>query len=222
MVNPVGPAGRSAAYERLREIVLTDPSMQGAFLTESSLVKQIGLSRTPIREALIMLAADGLVELIPHRGAYVPPSSAKSIRDTFEMRRLLEQYCARVTMAAGCAPVAAMRRLLAEQQAMDFESTQARDFISIDQAFHAALVNAADNAVIAQAYRKLRVQHVRFGISAATNEGRRNEVLGEHQAIVEALNSGDVDAAVRAIGEHIDITRDILLSQIDLHTASQP
>lgn len=216
MVNPVGPAGRTAAYERLREIVLADPSMQGAFLTESSLVKQVGLSRTPIREALIMLAADGLVELIPHRGAYVPPSSPKTIRDTFEMRRLLEQYCARVAIAAGTVPLAAMRQLLDEQQQMDIEADQARDFISTDQAFHAALVNAADNAVIAQTYRKLRVQHVRFGISAATNAGRRIQVLREHESILEALAAGDAEAAVEAIGSHIDITRDILLSQMDL------
>ena len=215
MAKLVGPAARIAAYERLRELVLTDPEVQGTFLTEATLVERLGLSRTPIREALIMLAADEFVELIPHRGAYVPPTTAKNVRDTFAMRSLIEEHCARTTIAADTVPRAAMRSLLAEQEALDIATANRKEFISIDQAFHAALVNAADNAVMSQMYHKLRVTHMRFGISAAMNVGRFQEVLREHHAIFDALDAGDADAAVAAIREHITITRDILLSQLD-------
>lgn len=215
MAKLVGPAARIAAYERLRELVLTDPAVQGTFLTEATLVERLGLSRTPIREALIMLAADELVDLIPHRGAYVPPATAKNVRDTFAMRLLIEEHCARATIAAGTVPRSAMRTLLEKQEALDITTASSKEFISIDQAFHAALVNAAHNTVMSQMYQKLRVNHVRFGISATMNEGRFQQVLREHHAIFDALDAGDAEAAVTAVRDHITITRDILLSQIE-------
>ncbi|MCS4592508.1 MULTISPECIES: GntR family transcriptional regulator [Brevibacterium] len=209
-----GPAARRTAYERLRDLVLTDPAIQGTFLTEGDLVKRFGLSRTPIREALIMLASDGLVDLIPHRGAYIRPSDDREIRETMEVRQMIELETARQILASGEAPIAAMDDLYQQQVELPVADDTIPDFISLDQRFHAAMVDAAGNRVLSDIYTRLRVKHVRFGISATwTSADRPAQVLEEHSQILESLRSGDAEATTNAICEHITQTQNLLLSR---------
>lgn len=215
MQRTTGLTARQNAYDRLRDLVLTDPSVQGTFLNEVDLVERFGLSRTPIREALIMLASDGLVELITHRGAYVRPSDDRSIRETMEMRTLIELEAARQILASGQAPVRIMSDLLEEQARLDVSPETLPDFISIDQKFHAAMVDAPGNRVMSDFYTRLRVMHVRFGISATWTSPRRPaEVLEEHTRILDALKAGDADAAEAAIRHHIERTQCLLLDDV--------
>src|ERR687893_1918625 len=109
-------SGRERAYRHLRETVLIDPAVQGTFLNEVDLAQDIGVSRTPVREALLLLVAEGLVEMVPKRGAYVPPLSGRQIKELMELRGLLERHAAAVTLATGTVPLAAMREALAEQE----------------------------------------------------------------------------------------------------------
>lgn len=209
-----GPAARRTAYERLRDLVLTDPAIQGTFLTEGDLVKRFGLSRTPIREALIMLASDGLVDLIPHRGAYIRPSDDREIRETMEVRQMIELKTARQILETGETPVATMDDLYRQQVELPVSPDTIPDFISLDQRFHASMVDAAGNRVLSDIYTRLRVKHVRFGISATwTSVDRPAQVLDEHSQILEALRSGDYSATAEAICEHIAQTQNLLLSR---------
>src|SRR5436305_3305361 len=77
-------SGRERAYRHLRETVLVDPAVQGTFLNEVDLAQAIGVSRTPVREALLLLVSEGQVEMVPKRGAYVPPLSGRQIRELME------------------------------------------------------------------------------------------------------------------------------------------
>lgn len=216
MRTSTGPAARQAAYEKIRDLVLTDPAVQGTFLTEANLVDVIGLSRTPIREALIMLDAEGFVELIAHRGAYVPSSSGREIRDTLEVRQLIEIEAARKILSNGEVPVEEMRRLLHEQDALTVSEDNIPEFIAIDQMFHAAMVAAARNSVMTDIYMRLRVKHVRFGISATwTSTSRPDEVLVEHARILDALEARSIEDAITAISAHIANTQALLLRGID-------
>ncbi len=83
-------SGREKAYAYLRENILIDPEVQGKFLNEQELAAEIGVSRTPVREALLLLVSDGLVELIPQRGAYVPPVTGREMSELMELRGVLE------------------------------------------------------------------------------------------------------------------------------------
>ncbi|MDN5605574.1 GntR family transcriptional regulator [Rothia sp. HC945] len=209
-----GPTARQNAYDRLRDLVLTDPSVQGTFLNEGDLVDKFGLSRTPIREALIMLASDGLVELITHRGAYVRPSDDRAIRETMEMRTLIELEAARQVLASDRVPLETMSDLLEQQANLEVSSETVPDFISIDQRFHAAMVDAPGNRVMSDFYTRLRVMHVRFGISATwTSSQRPAEVLDEHTRILEALRAGDATETEAAIRHHIERTQCLLLHE---------
>lgn len=147
-----GPAlsGREKAYAYLRENVLTDASMQGQFLNEQDLAERIGVSRTPVREAFLLLLADGLVELIPQRGAYIPIVTPRQISDLMELRGVLESHAARASISAGTPPVDLMRSILRDQEALPdpLVGTAVKEFIRLDAMFHQALVDAAGNALI--------------------------------------------------------------------------
>jgi DNA-binding GntR family transcriptional regulator len=212
-------SGRDRAVQYLREEVLSDPTVQGTFLNEVDLATRIGVSRTPVREALLLLVADCLVEMLPGRGAYVPPMTGRQIRELMEVRALFEKHAAQRTIDAGTAPVARMRALLDEQEKLatsgDTGSTEsAQAFVECDILFHQALIHAADNTMMSRSYDALRVRQRRLGAAAlfrATD--RQLAVCGEHGRIVEALAAGDVAGAHAAIDAHIDCTLEVLLRQ---------
>lgn len=215
-------SGRERAYRHLRDTVLVDPAVQGTFLNEVELATEVGVSRTPVREALLLLAADGLVEMVPKRGAYVPPLSGRQIKELMELRGLLEQHAASVTLAAGAVPLAAMRDALAAQERL-IETAQerlieaasddaAQEFIEWDRQFHQALVDAARNELIARTYAGLRTRQVRVGVAALFRAAdRQRAVCGEHRRIVDALAAGDEAAARAAIEDHLQITLRLFL-----------
>lgn len=203
-------SGRQKAYTYLKETVLTDPAMQGEFLSEQMIADRVGISRTPIREALLLLAAEDLVSLVPKRGAYIAPLSGREIGELMEMRALLERYAAQRTVAMETAPVAEMDRILDEQRKLR-GSEKAREFIEADHRFHATLIAAAGNSLMTKQYDALRSRQVRAGVTALYRSGgRQDEVCVEHRRIVEALAAERADVACAAIDDHIAATRRIL------------
>lgn len=205
-------SGRVKAYEFLKSTVLTDPAAQGQFISEQEIADRIGVSRTPIREALLMLAAEELVQLVPKRGAYIAPLTGKDLRELIELRGTLERFAAEKTLAGGQVPLTEMRDVLAAQQRMHGVE-QAKDFIELDARFHALLVRAAGNDMIARTYEMLRARQVRAGLVAMFRVDRRKEtVIAEHQAILDGLAAGDAVATLAAIDDHLGTTLRIQLT----------
>ncbi|MFD7923029.1 GntR family transcriptional regulator [Streptomyces sp. NPDC059740] len=205
-------SGREKAYAYLKDSVLTDPEMQDRFLSEQEIADRIGVSRTPIREALLLLAAEDLVRLVPKRGAHIARLSGREIGELMEMRSLIERYAAERTTEQGVAPVEEMHRILADQEDLRGEHN-AKDFIAADHRFHATLVAAVGNTLMSRQYDALRSRQIRAGVIALYRSGnRQEEVLSEHRQILDALATGDAGAACAAIDGHIRATRRILLA----------
>ncbi len=205
-------SGREKAYEYLKETVLTDPEMQGVFLSEQEIADRIGVSRTPIREALLLLAAEDLVELVPKRGARVAPLTGREIRELMELRGIVERHAAQQLIAADRAPVPELQSLLERQRELTGPD-QAREFIAVDQQFHSTLVSAVGNTLLERHYEGLRSRQVRAGTAAVFNrQGRQEAVLEEHRAILDAVASGDTEAACAAIDNHLESTLKVLLA----------
>lgn len=196
-------SGRDRAYDYLRNTVLADPAAQGTFLNEQDIADRIGVSRTPIREALLMLSAEELVRLVPKRGAYIPELTAGELRELIELRGVLERFAAERVLATGTAPIEELLAALADQRGKDD-----RTFIEADTRFHTILVRAAGNEMLARTYETLRARQVVSGLVALRggNAGRREAVLTEHEAIVAALAAGDPGPAREAITAHLDAT----------------
>lgn len=205
-------SGRQLAYEHLKDTVLSDPGMQGKFVNEQVVADAIGVSRTPIREALLLLAAEELVQLLPKRGAYIAPVGGKEIRELFEIRGMIECYSARRALELDAVPVERMRVDLDRQRELNLDD-QARDFIDCDHSFHSALVCAVGNGMLTKTYDGLRARQIRAGIVALYSaEGRRKSVLTEHEAILDALVAGDAEASTTAINAHLRATKSVLLA----------
>ncbi|MEU9115462.1 GntR family transcriptional regulator [Streptomyces sp. NPDC048483] len=205
-------SGREKAYAYLKDIILTDPEMQDRFLSEQDLADRIGISRTPIREALLLLAAEDLVRLVPKRGAHIPPLSGRDIAELMEMRGLMERFAAEHTMSQGTAPVSEMAEILAHQEALRGDATT-REFIAADHRFHAALVAAVGNILMSRQYDALRSRQIRAGVIGPYRSAKRqDEVLAEHRQILDCLVAGDAAAACAAIDRHLRATQRILLA----------
>ncbi len=206
-----GDSGRDRAYQYLRGTVLSDPAVSGTFINEQAVATEVGISRTPVREALLMLAAEDLVQLVPHRGAFVAPVPGREIAEMMQARGVIETWAAATSLAAGNAPVQAMAAVLEQQRAI-VDQGDAKEFIELDSQFHVLLVAAAGNSVLGRLYENLRAKHVLLGIVALQrSETRRQDVLVEHQAIVDGLATGESEAAEKAILGHLGTTGSILM-----------
>ncbi|WNV89683.1 GntR family transcriptional regulator [Umezawaea sp. Da 62-37] len=204
-------SGRDKAYEFLKDTILADPEMQGRFISEQEVADRIGVSRTPIREALLLLAAEDMVQLVPKKGAYVAPVSGRQVAELMELRGMVERFAAEHVLQAGTAPVRDMREAIGRQTALR-GMADAREFIDVDRQFHALLVKATGNELLTKVYEGLRARQIRAGVVALyRSEGRRDAVLLEHESIVAALESGDVGAATAAITSHLESTLKVLL-----------
>ncbi|MEU9119808.1 GntR family transcriptional regulator [Streptomyces sp. NPDC048506] len=205
-------SGREKAYAYLKGSVLTDPEMQDRFLSEQEIADRIGVSRTPIREALLLLAAEDLVRLVPKRGAHIAPLSGREIRELMEMRGLIERFAVERTTAEGTAPVEAMAVILDEQVALR-DADGVAEFLAAEHRFHGTLVGAVGSALMSRQYDSLRSRQARAGASALYRSGdRRDEVLAAHRRILDGLAAGDTAATCAAIDHHIRATQRLLLA----------
>lgn len=204
-------SGRERAYAYLRDEILSDPARQGTFLNETELAASIGLSRTPVREALLLLVADGLIELIPQRGARVPVVGRQLIHDLMQLRSMLECQAASSTLSDRTAPVEVMAAVLAAQEDLA-DGGDERTFIDLDRDFHQTLIDAVGNRLLSASYAKLRSRQIVVGVEALfRSPERQRQVVVEHRAILAALAAGDDAAATTAIVEHLRLTERVLL-----------
>ena len=198
-------AAQDAAFRWLKSHIATLPRDEGTFLTEAQVCKATGTSRTPVREALLRLEADGFLKIVPKKGAYVPPISEVEIAVTMEARGVIEDWCIRrAATRFGAALAEDLDRLVDQQERLRRSPVE---FIERDREFHRTIVAAAGNEVFASFYETLRDRQLRMGLQAiAAFEQRVSGVLAEHRRIVEALRSGRAECAASAMREHLDET----------------
>ncbi|KAA9149648.1 GntR family transcriptional regulator [Amycolatopsis acidicola] len=195
-------SGRDKAYRFLKGSVLADPEMEGAFVSEQDVAEQVGVSRTPVREALLQLASEELVQLVPNRGAYIAPLSGRDLRELFELRGVLERYAAQRAIETGNVPEDELRAAMEEQKRFE-DPAHAKEFIELDHHFHSVLIDSVGNSMLSKTYASLRARQMRAGLNAlARSSGRQERVLAEHYAIFKALEVRALPAAMAAIDHH--------------------
>jgi DNA-binding GntR family transcriptional regulator len=175
------------AYHHIKRGILEQLYPGGSVLTEGEIADAVGVSRTPVREALLRLESEGLVGLHPKRGALVLPVSVQELNDVIEARTLVEGHAAgrawpaRARLAGELAPpLAGMREALAAGDPIAFTTA--------DRAFHAAVVSAGGNQILADLYHRLRDRQMRMGVAAIRLAPERmGRALTEHTAMLDAL-----------------------------------
>jgi DNA-binding GntR family transcriptional regulator len=203
MVCPVSAAAR--AYDHVKQRLLDGDYADGELLSEGTIADQLGVSRTPVREALLRLQSERLLTLYPKRGALVTPLTAREIADLFDVRMLVERHGLR--LASPDAVVPELERVLARQREL-LAADDRSGFAAADRDFHRSWVAAAGNEILLDLYDRLRDrQHRVVAAMIAADASRAADILAEHVRIVIALRAGDHAAAERALVEHLDLAR---------------
>ncbi len=186
--------------EQLRQRIFRRELEPGTWIDELKIAEEFGISRTPLREALKVLAAEGLVTMKVRRGAYVTEMSDKDLRDVYHLLSLLERDAvAAVAQHASAAELQDLERLHAElSDAIDDRER----FFALNERFHLRLLEMADNRWRSQMVTDLRKVMKLNRHHSLLRHGRIAESLSEHEAIMQALRTGDADAAMRAMQEH--------------------
>jgi DNA-binding GntR family transcriptional regulator len=171
-----------------------------------------------VREALLRLEAEGVLRLLPKRGALVLPVTTEQMLDVIEARRLIEAWAVRKVVgdARGTSRVvAALERHIAIMRAA-LAAGDGPGYVSADRDFHAEIVNAAGNSVLSDTYRGLRDRQLRMGVvnmldeSAAPDAARIEATLHDHERITTAIREGRLEIAEAAVSEHLDTAERLL------------
>ena len=194
---------RDVVFQALRQAILREDLAPGERLMEIPLASKLGVSRTPLREAIRMLEQEGLVVMIPRRGAQVAGISEKSLRDVLEVRRSLEKLAIELACERMTAEDLAK---LEEAQAAFEQAVRAGDVMRIaesDESFHDIIYNGTGNAKLVQMLNNLREQMYRYRLEHIKDEKSRRSLMAEHIRMTEALRNRNVDLAKKAAAEHI-------------------
>lgn len=206
---------REVVCETLREAIRTGALKPGERLMEIQLAEELGVSRTPVREAIRKLELEGYVIMMPRRGTYVASLSIRDVNEVFEIRTSLD------SLASGLAAeriteeeLERLKRLLA-QIGEYIEQNDMDKIVETDTEFHDLLYQASRNTRLVGIIFNLREQLTRFRSTSMSYPGRLKETLEEHSRIVDAIADGDVELAQRAAEDHMEKSEQTLLVSME-------
>lgn len=197
---------RHEIYDRLRNDILSCSLLPGEEFREGELVEKFGVSKSPIRDALQRLELEGLVEITPRRGHRVAPVSVRDAEDMLDMREILEAGAIR--LAIGRASKAELNAL---NKFRDANTDDIDAFADYNRRFHVSLCMLSNNQRIATSIAQLMENYDRLCIVSLTStrdlENGMEEALADHNAIIEAMQTKNVTAAIRASAKHTKKSR---------------
>jgi len=206
---------RDVVCEALREAITSGILQPGERLMETQIAEELGVSRTPVREAIRKLELEGFVIMMPRRGTYVADLSMKDINEVFEIRTSLE------VLAAGLAAeriteeeLEQLNRLLVKISEY-IEAGDLDKIVETDVAFHDILYRASRNNRLVAIINNLREQTSRFRSISLGHPGRLQETLKEHRRLVDAISQRDPELAQQMAHEHMENAEQTLLLEMN-------
>jgi len=202
---------REIVLEALREAIINGVLEPGERLMEVQLAEELGVSRTPVREAIRKLELEGFVVMMPRKGAYVAGVSYKDIKDVFEIRAALEG------LAAGLAAEKVTDNEIEQlERVLHYEKEPAtlEEMVQNDTDFHALLYKASRNERLINILGNLREQIHRFRSTSLAVPGRLRYAIQEHRAIVDAIARHDVEEAQTLATAHIENAANVMFDAL--------
>jgi DNA-binding GntR family transcriptional regulator len=187
-------------FQRLEDDILSRELPPGSRLVEETIAAELGVSRTPVREAIGMLHAAGWVVLRPHAGAYVREPRLEEVRDVFGVRQALEREAARYAAARATEQDKQVLREIVERGERGKHTADRQTMVSLNSAFHQGIASAAHNATLMRFLDEIDKQ-VRWFFSAVV-DSRLEASWTEHAEILAAIEAGAVEEAGRCGAEH--------------------
>ena len=207
LIEPAGRIARRSLHdevvERVRGLVLEGELAPGSRVPEKQLCEQFGISRTPLREALKVLASEGLLELLPNRGAVVTKLTARDVDEMFEVMGALEALsgelaCARI----GDAGISSIRALH-ERMVEHYRRGELPDYFRLNQRIHESIMDASGNATLRSLYDGLATRIRRARYMANMSDARWKQAVDEHEEILALLERRDGVGLGAALRRHL-------------------
>jgi len=190
------------AYHLIKQRIVTLELAPLSVIDERVLGEELGLGRTPIREALHRLSAEGLVNIAPRRGMFVADISITDLARIFEVRIVLEQLCARLA-AQRISQEQLVQMEVALRGLEELPEGEARALMAYDERFHRLLYEAADNEFLMDTLNRLHALSMRLWHLVLNRLADVQSAVGQHRQIAAALGAGDGDKAAELIRQHI-------------------
>lgn len=205
---------RGQVYKILRDEICGGKYAPGTWLQEQELAERIGVSRSPVREALKTLVGDGLLIEVPNKGVFTKTFTDRDIDEIFDMRLMLETYaihrCAsRLTSARIQGLFDILEKLEQTCAARDLES-----YTVFDEELHRFLVDMSENSLVISTYDRVRSMNQQFRVLSLSSKRRFEESLIEHRQIVHSLAVGDFKVAERVLRTHLELACSTIKEQI--------
>ena len=221
--------GAQAVFQGLREDILHFRLRPGINIEEPALEKRFNVSRTPVREALIRLASEGLVTLLPNKGARVTEIDIADVPQYFEALDILQRLILRL-----CAVRASKKHLadLSKFNDLFIKATKARNTVKMSETnrdFHAVMLDACGNKYVSAAYAELLTVGLRLSLSAfgsglsniSIDEGYYKEVIGHHCAMIDAISSRNAELAEEIARQHAILFRRRIVNSIEANLGAE-
>jgi DNA-binding GntR family transcriptional regulator len=206
---------REQIVSSLRESIIKGELSPGQKITEPDLAEKLGISRTPIREALRQLESEGYLTVIPRRGAVVSIVTRKEIRDFFELKSLLEGYASRIAARKNTEKDIARLTRINEKLEVMAQKGDVEAFFRKNNEFHKALIGLCDNEKLMDIWTSLVQRFVRFRLQALSVPGRLMESVNQHRDIIEALQKKDGPLSEDLVYEHSLISGESLVEEVE-------
>ena len=204
------PSLKEMAYEAIKESIVTNRLVPGSIYTEQAIARELGISKTPVREALISLASRGFVTILPRKGFQVSHLTDRQIREIFEFRHALERAVI-LNVALSVTGSA-----IADIESINSKAAKAKDrksFLKCDRDFHRYLASLTQNRYITDALENIWDLCDWVAAVVYLLKGRPQEAVQEHASLIEKLKKGDPEGAAAAMEEHLRITEMRFLSR---------
>lgn len=202
---------KEKAYDILKELILTGRLEQGKLHNEKRLAEVLGVSRTPVREALLELSREGMVSFVPSKGVKVRKITTKQVKEVFELRRIIEGHIIKsITKQLSPTDLKKIAKILSRQDRSASKDEEVT-FIEMDKEFHLFMAAKTGNEQIETILQNLRDQIHLMGIRAIKDSSRSQQVLKEHQRIFSALRKRDAKRSHEELMRHLNNTEEILI-----------
>lgn len=207
------------AYEHLRNLITTRQLNYQNIYSETRLAKELGISRTPFRDAIHRLAQEGYIDIIPSRGFCLHQLTRKDVIETFQTRSALEAYCTVEIARQYSSPKARclfqQLHQLMEQMTTIKESTKSiPEFFHYDLEFHTAIIRYPDNQQFISLFNRFLYRMQRLASLSLSHPGRMEDTCREHLDILHAMENGDIRNIYEITLRHMEVPRQINLEDI--------
>ena len=199
------PTLHEEVVQRLRDMIVEGQIEPGGRINEGAIGAQLGVSRTPLREAIKTLVGEGLVDIVQTKGAIVHVFSEKELHDTLETLKILEENAGRLACQnASDAAIAGIEQMHLTM-VKHFNAGERLEYFKLNQAIHSAIVAAAGNDVLMATHEMLQARVKRARFEGHGEKKRWAEAVGEHEEMIVALKSRNASALAEVLGRHMSL-----------------